>query len=530
MTRTPRRAMLITPTRTYLDDDAETVTATPTHAFAHGLPGLLDRVQATFHGEGVLLLDGRTAVTLGLPIHPDDLPSDDPRTTAPAAGGSQAADDDQAEGAAGKPDVHPVLAAARTAGWRCSALRAWTTYHTPDDDPRATVHVGILPLLELAAQADRSVYPLLCSQWPDTLAAHRRWHELTGSAYHGTPGVAGMAVLRETADAGPGLDKNDRRKRPTWQPQAPMVTIGDTRHGLPRTDAAELPYLLDHWGRTEPGARVRVGYDARLMYLSAAGVVPLSPRALRNTGKLSYRSDLAGWWLVDIAPWQLGAELPDPAGYSPVDGPRWVTGPTLALLDELVAAGIHGGYEVADSWTCGTTTARTGRYAGQERGTARTVLKPWAERIRDSLYAEELTGVEALARAGFAYDDTGRSDLIATWTALKECYSRTIGMLNAPGTLVRRPDWHYAIIAQARTNLFRAMRKAATKTPENPNPRYPLGIDTDLVWYSADTTDRQELKDNPPHGFRVYTGAPGAPKLGGFTVKKIEERRRRRGH
>ena len=97
-------AMLVTPSVTYLPGDV--VTPTPDGVLTAGLGALLTRVQARYRDEGVLLVDGRAAVALGLPVNRDEL------------------------GRAGIED-HPALKDARAAGWQASALRAWLSPGRP---------------------------------------------------------------------------------------------------------------------------------------------------------------------------------------------------------------------------------------------------------------------------------------------------------------------------------------------------------------------------------------------------------------
>lgn len=446
--RTPLRVLHVTPGLTYLPGD--TAAPTPDGSLSRGLGALLARIQGRFTGEGVLLLDGRAAVALGMPIGADQLGRD------------------------GIED-HPVLTDARNAGWKASTLRAWTTYFA---EGRAAVHVGILPAVDPARS------PLVCPSPFDTLTAFSRWHDLVGTAYRGTPGTAGMAALRELADGG--------NKGCTWQPA-----------GGPGNAAAEQDYKIDQWkGRLRKGHRWRHGYDAFRMYLAAAGAVRLTPWTLRP-GRAGYSPELAGWWLVKIAPWQAaGVMLPDPAGYPTDDrdpaAPRWVTGPTLDLLDELAAEGIHGGYEVLESWT--------GPVIGESNGRP---LRPWADRLRD-VGAALPEPAERVNLAVPAYDDAGVAHPDALAYAVKAAYRETWGLLGSSTSWVRRPDWHYAILAQARVNLWRKMRRIGRL--EN---RWPLMVDVDNIWYSAETDDGTS---ECPEGLTLIK--PGDSKrLGKFVVK-----------
>jgi hypothetical protein len=456
-TRSPLRALLVTPGLTFMPGD--TCVRTPDDALAGGLAGLLGRVQARFEGEGVLLLDGRTAVALGLPVDGQTL--------------------------AGGVEDHPVLAGPRGAGWNASALWPWTTYH---GESRATVHVGILPAIDPARS------PLICPNPDDTLTALTRWHELIGTSYRGTPGVAGTAALKALADAGDG-------KECTWQL--------DSGPGDANTYAYEQDFKVEQWkGPLRKGHRFRHGYDAYRMYLAAAGVTPLTPWRLKPTGKVGYTKDRAGWWLVAFAPWQghISPEpilLPDPAGY-PIDlkakpgTPRWVTGPTLDLVDGLVEESIHGGYEVISSWTGPVIKASNGR-----------PLRPWADRLRDASYALPEPG-DRTNGALPLYDTAGVAHPDAVAHAVKAAYRETWGLLGSSTALVRRPDWHYAILAQARANLWRKMRKVGRE-----EKRWPVQVDVDNVWYSSADDDPVKAA---PKSWQII-GETESARLGMFKHK-----------
>ena len=82
--------------------------------------------------------------------------------------------------------------------------------------------------------------------------------------------------------------------------------------------------------------------------------------------------------------------------------------------------------------------------------------------------------------------------------------------------MVRRPDWHYAILAQARANLWRKMRRIGEQ-----EKRWPLFIDVDNVWYSAVSDDpRAEcpkgitlIGENEPRGLGKFT-SKGTQRVG----------------
>lgn len=441
-TAPPRRTILVSDRWTFLPGDV--VVPTPAGSLAGGLGAVVTRIAATLPDGGVLLLDARAAAALGLPAAPADV--------------DQLGEELQ---------EHPAVADLGRAGWSVARLGPWITVWGQD---RPRLHLGILPLINPADS------PVICS-WPhDTLAALELWHRLIGAPYYGTPGWAGTEALRQLADAGRG-------KRPTFKPAADLVGPAD---------AYELPFLADHFkGPLPRGMRHAGAFDMRMAYLSSALVVRLAVWSLKPTGKVdAYDPDRAGWWLVRLSPWQ-DKRIPDPAGYGDGDT-RWVTGPTLSLIDPLVAEGIHGGYEILDSWTAPIIQASNGR-----------PLKAWAERIRDGLYAD-LPGP-----AGAAVK-----------VALKQSYSKTVGSLNNLSAPIYRPDWHFAVIAQSRANLWRRMWGIGRNLD-----RWPLWIETDNVWYPLAGPDAHA--ECP-----TYTGANGRPagmvegnRLGNCQIKAVRELR-----
>lgn len=431
---------MVTPTWTYLAGDV--IAPTPADALSHGLAPLLDRVSATFAGsDGVLIIDARAAQALGLPARAAELPDD---------------------GAPG----HPALEAARAVGWDTMRLRPWTDFWAEHRAGQPRVHLCILPLVDFSA------HPIMCTNPLDTISALTIWHEAMGSGYCGTPGASGISALRDLAAAG-------KDRQPLFQP----------RETGP--DAEELAYLESHFvGRKMPrGTKFFIGWDARMMYLAAQAIVQVAAFGLKRTGKMSERDPkAAGWFLVDLCEWKDEPRLPDPAGYGP-QGSRWVTGPTLALIDELVTASRHGGYEILDSWTAPILSAGSGR-----------VLKPWADRIRDGLYSDAVGPDHDAARA-----------------ALKACYRESNGMLKNPNSRIRRPDWHSAVVAQARTNLWRKMDAIGGRLKI-----FPLQINTDMVWYPAKTDDPEK---ECPTWVNETTGKPEGiimgNRLGNFWPKQI---------
>lgn len=287
------------------------------------------------------------------------------------------------------------------------------------------------------ALEDKDRFPLWGPSLMDTAASLRQWSEATGIAYRRTPGITGIDLLRQLA---PPVDP------PTWHPKLA---------GPREVDAQELAYNGEQW-RREPGLRFVHTYDAARAYLAAALNVEVCPWPLRNTGRVEFDKRKAGWWLIELAPWNLGDCAPDPAGYgrTPV---RWVTTPTAALLDQLTREGVYGGFRVLDSWT----------------GPGRRVLAPWASKLRDAYtYA-------------IALPDPGDRERLRT--AIKAAGNAGLGLLANERMSTYRPDWHHAVIGLARANLFRKLW-----TEGRANGRWPLRIETDCLHYESDEADSVE--------------------------------------
>lgn len=423
---TPRLAMIVDLTWT-MTNDRDGVASTPADALDGGLGALLNRVEKTFpEGEGVLLLTTSAALKMGAPV----LESDDPQAKR----------------------FNPFLDGARSFGWKVSELRSWTTFSRPGS---SEVHVGMLGWL------DKEEFGLRGEMYLDTMNRLCRWHEVTGSAFHGGPAVAAAEFMRASARGLGG-------KVPTWVPK--------DRWAVPAWDGCERPYLVGDWSREEDGA-AELGIDSNGFYLAAASTVELAAEALVYSDRRTFDPKRAGFWLVKIGPWN-DRKLPDPAGLHPDHGkPRWVTTPTLRLLQELMHDGRHGGFEILESWT-----ARGHR-----------IFRAWAETMRDGVYKDHPV-------VDLDYD--GPAALQATFKAAYKA-SHGIIKMGGPGDdrgSIRRPDWYYGWLAQARSNLWRRMDKAAK------GKRFPLRIDVDRVWFSTDTSDYAEAIGKAIPGFDLGTG------------------------
>lgn len=405
----------------------------PREWWAEGLGVLLNKLAGHYGPEGVLLLDRSAAVALGLP------------TERVPRGGID----------------HVALDDATRAGWQHGGkLSDWTHFYGTD---RPSIHVAVEPMLDLTP--DREGWtpeaPFWRAEFHDTTRTLDIWHRLSGVPWRGSAGMAGLAVLKRYAPQQVNdPDPRKRRAAPTWHPSV----VGPD-------DAYETRYELSHFRNTPADPCWVHGYDDNRAYIAAAQACEVCPWMLKHTGRIAFSPRLAGWWQVELAPWN-DPRMPDPAGYGEDEQPgrarvRWITTKRLELLEQLTAEGVYGGARIIDSWT----------------GPARdTVLKPWAERMRDMYVYRDPAGrlVELDIR-----------DQITVQLATKEVGRRTLGMLNNAGNWVYRPDWWYGVVGLQSVNKWRRSWKVGKR-----DGRWPFAFDVDNVYYAS--AERDPAKAAPP--------------------------------
>ncbi len=282
----------------------------------------------------------------------------------------------------------------------------------------------------VALDVDADRFPFVTLDDVALRVALTHWEQVTGTEWWGTPGTAGVNALEARIKA-------VRTWHAAWKPEHPV------------DDGAESAYRPAQWDRRADAKLPFLhGYDVTRMYATAAGVTEVSPGALRR-GPSEFDKALAGWWLVDVAPW-CWDEIPDPAGYARRShrpgAARWLTTPTVKLLADLHDQGAHGGFTVLRSWV----------------GKGRPLFREWNQ------------GLERLYREGGP----------EMRDAVKAAGRETLGLLNSATHTTYRPDWHHAVIGQARSNLWRKVWKVYGL-----DVRTPLAIDTDCVWYGSEDAD-----------------------------------------
>lgn len=361
----------------------------------------------------------------------------------------------------------------RAGDWSARVVRddTWIMWAHPDKHKIWTCEIDAL-------EPGGKDTPLIAEQPHITALNFADWTRTTGVPWVGTPGMTGNGLLVDGwRDLSPKADV------PRWHSSAGRWDYGHI----------EQPYIARQWSREIPGGDGSLhGYDLNKAYLSAYVVAELPADSLERKTNQEFDRKRGGIWRVALEPWRYEQYLPDPAGYGPVldDGTRWLTTPTLTLLEELERRGDHGGFTVIESHTA----------------PSRRITRKWAELLNDV--------------AGAARDPLNR--------AAKQVYKQTYGMWARP-TRVYRPDWHYTMIAQARTNLWRKIdtgarydwnghtHKTFAGAVQDGTPEGPVRIETDALFYPAGDLAWDVL--GSALGFRLD---PTGQKLGHF--KPVEDK------
>ncbi|MFE2936802.1 toprim domain-containing protein [Streptomyces sp. NPDC059278] len=358
---------------------------------------------------------------------------------------------------------HRALEAARTAGWQIKDLRAWMT---------ARRTAGRYLRISVAGWQDPFGCPLLDGEPGGAEVAFRigEYAQSTGTLYHVSPQVTGV-----------DLNETFRRK----------INLPPTAPKPPRPSLVRTLEEAFTWGRV-PTAEERampnvVAVDASAMHVGAAQAVDLGIGPSHHIeGPTDFDPSAPGLWKVESLTWEEDPRLPNllspgvqrtaAGGRGPAT--RWFTTPTLKELANM-------GYEIrpveAHVWT-----ERT-RY-----------LNPWANRIRDARARVLPAALE------------GDPDATAVMDAIKATYTRTLGYhASEKAGRYYYPYWWLAVVATARANFFRKVKKVA-----DTEGRFPLTIATDWVMYATDATEPDSAV---PAGLVMGRGL-GQFKHAGFAV------------
>lgn len=332
--------------------------------------------------------------------------------------------------------VDPVewVGVARRAGWEVGPVgetgwrTAWMPAGLPPDGRARVLHVWDAP----TRTAQDDLMAAAAGVYQDggkiaPLGALRRaawWFRTVGHAYHGTPGLATLDVVRRMAA------RADRDGGPARYPVAQVTRPA----GVP--SSGELVWRAPTRTRREHGQVYQ--WDMRAAYLAAAGAAELGWGEPVPTGT-DPEHGAPGWYRVrpeKAALTVAGVPVVDKARIGR-DGTVWVTEPLVRWWSEYGTP-----VEIIDS-----ITSRThGR-----------LMRSWAERWRD-----------ILARSPW---EPGRN-------VLKLGYVQAIGLLGRPAGRLARPDWHDTIRATARVSMLRRVARVYAATGLT-----PCRVNTDAAFY-----------------------------------------------
>lgn len=344
------------------------------------------------------------------------------------------------------PTEHPVLESIRAAGWRVKALTPYMRCY------RTFGKRSVALTIVVNEWTTKNNTPMRMHGSPFMTADRMNaWAYTTGVQWYANGAFTGGDLFWHVhKEKRASIEEaNKKRKRENHFPKPwfaedirPMLQDGMVGCESPYTKSQFMNPELPEW--EEPGNFEFLTVDARKAYLSAACYVKVATGKL-IPGPTMFDKALSGFWRVRVAPWPESSCLPNPAGYAAplADGTRWVTSPTLELLDE-----IRHEFTVYESWVAKGSTA----------------LKAWGERLRDVLYGPHGPALETAVKSAAV-------QTIGDWARIPE----------NPETKARlcRPDWNAAVIAMFRSNLWRKMRDAGH------SGIYPAWVETDKVLYPA---------------------------------------------
>jgi hypothetical protein len=353
----------------------------------------------------------------------------------------------------------PALKDAEAAGWQLGSggvlkgwLRVWRAAATAGADGRGVVlvHAGVL----------NPDSPVLTGLGEGHLTGRilsrrlQRFADAAGTSWHYSAGHTGVDLLKSLR----------------WLRREEMFTVVEP------VAPAQLPNVEAEasWSRRpteeEQACRYLHAYDYSGAYLAGAASLEVGLGAPEHRlDDVAFDAKLPGYWRVrvpDAADWRLPHPLAPVLAEAPIGGARgvgearWFTTPTLQVAQEF-------GYELevleAHVWP---DKAR--------------VFDPWYQRLRD-----------ARSAAQRLEDDP------AVLAMVKDVYAHTVGRLAAgyldpqvlraasqPEEPMYRPDWRHLVIAKARANRLRKLRKIGVEADQ-----WPLAYTTDTVVYASNNPD-----------------------------------------
>lgn len=289
-----------------------------------------------------------------------------------------------------------------------------------------------------------------------------RYAHLTYGAYHATPGVSGLGVLRNLYNR-PRLSKPPGMP-PRWVKRAQPLWVWRPPLDMSAWGAGTLS-----WQRKPTPAERRlslvVPFDVRAARLAAAGHAMLAWDAPTNTGAISWEPSLAGFWRIIAG----GRPWADPRKGLPIvnpdrimsDGTAWVTSPIIRGIDKFYPGQRP---EILDSWTA----------------PGKPLLQPWVAQLRDAAPAFQAAGDPILEEM------------------IKATYTESFGMMKAPGGRVYRTDWYATVVDEERYQFL-----LKTRWSDGPTP---LKVVTDCAYYATDGDDLGEYLARFGHDPAAHEG------------------------
>ncbi|MER7127295.1 hypothetical protein [Micrococcus luteus] len=401
------------------------------------MPALLGHVLSVMPSGGTIALTSAVAQRVGYPDRPENAkPGRGVRK--PARKGQVAESRAVVEG--------------RAHGWEISdrGIGAWTIWRAGTQ----SVAVVVLDWLDHKAMGVSS-FPCLTSGHDPMAAAYilSRYRQLTGVSLVMTAGSSGVNMLRGRRGQGG---------------RAPLLKWDGGR--TPANDVRERMLVWDRprelWTPEEVSAPYVVPWDTRAAYLAAQSTAELPYDALERTGvERGFEPHRSGYWQV-AGPWTPYSLLPSLTGHHSGAVPL-TTATVRLLIDEGMPEEM-----ITDAWLApirhdsrGKEIAHTGR-----------ITRGVAERLRDGLAAIP--------------EDCADPEETHVRAMIKATYREMTGMLERGTPFVRRPDWSDMIIGTSRSALLRKVISAGKSSG-----RWPLRIDSDCVYYAAQTPDH--ATENP---------------------------------
>lgn len=392
---------------------------------------------------------------------------------------------------------HPVVGETVAAGWQLTrrGFGPWARVYRPaTGGQRQCVQLAVLPWDALDARAWGGVATWPAAEVARVLGTYAA-RVLTPRGSTAVTGLELMTSLRPptqavraagggfTSGPVPGSLTHAVDPAPPEAPEEHPVAAGRAAGQVLDEEAYEWvrdPELLDDAECTLPFA---VGLDVNMAFAAAANRLNVGLGEPVHTDGPRFDKRIPGCWYADLSAVETDPRLPSPFtphGGRPT-GPAWYATPTLAYAAEL-------GHEVRplQAWL---------------RPEAGPYLDPWYTRLREAYLATmadlgvttDLAGPQFLA--AMEHHKATDPGAAAVLSAIKATVKGGIGKLRErpqgagyrPGqrwpALERptwRPDIRAAVIAQARTNMYRKMRAMAERAG-----LFPLAVLSDCVVYPA---------------------------------------------